>query len=858
MNYSSLTTLSASDVFTNAHSTENGLSADEVKKRLAQHGPNALESQEVHWWQVLARQFRSPFLYLLLFAAALALALGELIDGVMIIIFVLIDGVLGFYQEYRSEQTVRLLQKFVVAHARVNRDGQETMVNSNELVPGDVVVVEAGDVIPADIRFTSESDLLVDESVLTGESAPVKKIGTALSQSATEIYEATNIGFSGTTIASGKGIGVVCGTGKNTEIGNIARMAGETKRVSSFEKGLGRFSTFILRLIVLTLVVVFLAHLLINPGEKDISSLIIFAITLAVSVIPEALPVVTTFSLSRGALQLAKNHVVVKRLSAIEDLGSIEVLCTDKTGTITENKMTVANTLAHAEEDVLFYANLGSSIMVEDTQQIANAFDAALWKELNAEEQNTVRAYSLADELPFDPERKRHTVILEKDQKRILVTRGAPESIVTLSKNVSAEQAATVQRWMQDEGLRGRRVLAVGMKSLAKKSTTEDIGAEENNFTFIGLVSFVDPLKSSTKEAIRKAKELGVRVKVITGDSPEVAAAVGFQVGLIPSVKDVITGEEIESLPHAAQVEAVETHAVFARVSPQQKYNIISLLQTHNEVGFLGEGINDAPALKIANVGLVVSNASDVAREAADIVLLQQSLQVIIDGIEQGRKVFANTTKYIKATLSSNFGNFYAVAIASLLIDFLPMLPLQILLLNLLSDFPMIAVVTDSVDAQELKKPHGYNIHEIALLATVLGVVSTSFDFIYFALFYRMSPEILQTNWFIGSILTELLFLFSIRTRLPFLKAARPSRTILWLTGIAAVVTVALPYTAVGQNVFHFAAPTTAHLMLILGIAIVYFIFTESAKLLYYRFLNHNVTANVPWNPNQTNAGKYQ
>lgn len=371
---------------------------------------------------------------------------------------------------------------------------------------------------------------------------------------------------------------------------------------------------------------------------------------------------------------------------------------------------------------------------------------------------------------------------------------------------------------------------------MAKQYAVKD---EEKNLTLVGLLSFVDPIKPSAKKAVEQAEKLGVKIKILTGDSQEVAGAVAYQIGLIKKTTDVITGEILDNLPDEEKTLAVEKNSVFARVSPDQKYNIIKLLQENNEVGFLGEGINDAPALKIANVGLVVDSASDIARESTDIILLKKSLEVIIDGIKEGRKVFANTIKYIKATLASNFGNFFAVATASLLIDYLPMLPLQILLLNLLSDFPMIAIATDNVDSQELQKPKSYNLKEIAFLATVLGIVSTVFDFIFFAMFYRIGPAVLQTNWFIGSILTELILLFSIRTKFIFFKAKPPSRILYWLSGLAILVTVILPFTGFGQTVFKFTRPQANQLWLIFGLVICYFIITEIVKHFYYRLEEH-------------------
>ncbi len=813
--------------------SEQGLFPKDVETRVHKYGQNVLGGTEITWLHILRRQFTSPFIYLLVGAAFLAYILGEAIDGTMILLFVAINTFLGFYQEYRSEQTVRLLQKYTLHRARVLREGKEMTINSTDVVPGDIVLLSPGDMVPCDIRVVVDEHLMLNESVLTGESVNVSKLSSTLRSAATQIFEATNICFSGTVVVSGEGRGIAIGTGKDTVIGGIAKLTGETEHVSTFEKGIGKFSRFILRLILVTLVFMFVANIAIKKGTADIPALVIFSIALAVSVIPEALPVVTTFSLSRGALRLAKNKVVVKRLSAIEDLGSIEILCTDKTGTLTENVMTVADFLPLRDAPLLQLATLAAQPASHDKKSV-NSFDDALWRYNKQNEHGNIPASRIIHEIPFDPSIRRNIVIVDTGPRRMLISRGAPEEVVKHCQALPQEENTRILGWIAGQGMRGRRVIAVAWKDVG--SEIQDAQSAENGLQFAGIVAFEDPLKSSTIDAVSTAKALGVRVKILTGDSPEVAGAVGHQIGLASSPTDVMTGDTLARLSVEKQRETVERISVFARVSPEQKYTIIQLLQKNHEIGFLGEGMNDAPALKIANVALVVNDAADIAREAADIVLLKKSLKVIVDGIQEGRQVFANTTKYIKATLTSNFGNFYAVAIASLLIDFLPMLPLQILLVNLLSDFPMIAVAADTVDREDLQTPRQYDIKEIAMQATILGIVSTVFDFIFFGLFYKISPEVLQTNWFIGSIITELFLLFSIRTKFFFIKARRPSAILVWLSASAFVVTMLLPFIPLAREIFHFSRPTLMHLGIILGVAVAYFVTTEIVKLLYVRF----------------------
>ena len=824
---------SIKDLMVEFETSENGLPMSSVLERQKKYGTNEINGQEVFWWQIFGRQFKSPFIYLLIGASLLAIILGETIDSIMILGFIAINTILGFIQEYHSEKSVRLLKKFVTARSRVRREGHDHLIESANLVPGDVVIVETGDILPADVRFFVVNDLALDESILTGESAPVDKHANDLPAAAGDIYAAVNMGFSGTSVASGKGVGLVLATGGGTIIGETAALTAGAHRESPFEKGILGFSRFILRMVIVIIAFIFAANIFIKGAEVNYLELVLFSIALAVSVIPEALPVVTTLSLSRGALRLAKEDVVVKRLSAVEDLGSIEVLCTDKTGTITENKLRVAGVYGQKEEAVRLAA-LASSFLGEKKREPNNAFDLALWNKINAEDRREIEGTVRASEIPFDPERRRNSVVVMRGNKCQMIVRGAFESVAPLCADLDTQKEAELEKWIKAEGVKGHRTIIIAKRSCPDAKVYME--KDEQMLSFIGAISFEDPIKATAKSAIKQANLLGVKVKIITGDSREVAGAVAVQTGLIKSPDMVMTGDELEKMDEEEQLKAVEKFSVFARISPKQKYLIIQLLQHKFEVGFLGEGINDAPALKLANVALAVAGASDIAREASDIVLLNPSLAVIIDGIRNGREIFANTVKYLKVTLISNFGNFYAIAVASLIVTFLPMLPAQLLLLNLFSDFPMIAIAMDRVDKIELKRPRSYNVREVVIMAILLGLVSTIFDFIFFALYFREAPAVLQTNWFIGSVLTELILIYSVRTRGLFFKAKPPALILAVLSVVAIGATVVLPFTAAGIKLFRFAMPTTAHLMTIFGIAACYFVITEALKLVYYRF----------------------
>lgn len=821
-------------------STHAGLSCKEARERLFDNRDNQIRPGSSALVKALKQRFSSSFLYLLLAAAGLSFFLGDHIEGGFILAFIFINISLETYQEYHSAQAIRLLKRYLVVHARVRREGKIVRVESSKVVPGDIVVVEAGDRLPADMRFLHVNGLEIDESLMTGESIAVGKTAELLKTPAVEIHEAQNVGFAGTVVTSGSGEGVVFATGKDTTLGDIASLTEETEKVTLFEKGIQQFSRFILKLVLFTLAIIYVANVLIRGTSADSVELLIFSLALAVSVVPEALPVILTVALSRGSLRLAQKKVIVKRLSAIEDLGSIEVLCCDKTGTLTENMLTVTKIQAEDERECLRLAFACCLVTPDDRGKLHDAFDLALWQSLSPTEHKEMHHGKRLDAIPFDPERRRNSVLFEMDEKLMVIVRGAPEEILQRSLNVDMFTTKRLMSFVAEAGRRGERVLAIAKKTFAphKKYSLY----EEDHLQFVGLISFADGLKSTARETIVEAHALNVAVKIITGDSKEVAGAVGYAVGLIADPSEVVTGKELDDMNDTMRREALYHGAVFARISPHQKYAIIKALQEKFEVGFLGEGINDAPALKLANVAIVVDGASDIAREAADVVLLQKSLGTVIQGIREGRTIFANILKYLKITLTSNFGNFYSVALASLFLPFVPLLPIQILLLNLLSDFPMIAIATDTVDAEELEKPKNYQVHNVVLMATLLGVVSSVFDFILFGALYRVSPETLQTAWFMLSLLTEVILIFSLRTKFAFFAARRASWTLMGLSVFVLLGALGLPFLPFFAPSLHFIIPSSGLLFFVFILAFGYFFATEAVKHLYYRHVHDSYT----------------
>jgi len=834
MKFSEYTTKKSEEVLSELKTSEKGLSEKEALNRLESSGFNEIKSKETGLFGVFLKQFKSSFVYLLLIASFIAFLINERIDSVVILVFVLINVSLGFFQEARAEKAVALLKKYLSAKTRVLREGKLKLIDKKFLVPGDVILVEPGSVIPADLRILKVNNFLVDETVLSGESVPIAKIPDPLSKKTSEFFKAKNIVFAGTSVISGEAKGVVIGTGKNMVLGEITKLVSQIKKESIYEKDLVKFSRLILKIVLVTVVFLFLANTIIH-GQANFFDFLIFCIALIVSILPEALPLVVTFSLSEGALKLAKKKVVVKRLAALEDLGNIEILCTDKTGTITENKLFLEKIFSVDKEKCLLYGLFCSPYVKEEIESVKDPFDIALFDKTPSIVRQNLKKIKTIFEIPFGPARLRNSVLLDDlEKKRILIVRGAPEVILKLSSSFKRESdRKEIKKAMAEEGRKGKRILAVAFKEFDKSNYSEK---DEKGLTFLGYFSFKDPLKKTAGEAIRLAKKLGIRIKIITGDSLEVAGQVGKEVGLLEDSQKVILGEKLDSLSVKNFKKACDEFSVFARISPTTKYRIVRSLQENYEVGFLGEGINDAPALKASNLAIAVDGAADVSKEVADIILLKKDLKVIINGIKKGRNIFSNINKYIKCTIASNFGNFYSIACISLFIPFLPMLPIQILLVNLLSDFPLIAVASDKVDVEELRKPKLYRLNNFIFLIILLALVSTIFDFTFFAIFRRVEPSFLRTLWFIESILTEIFLIFSIRTSRLFFKTKRPSFLLLFISLITIIITIILPFTELGHKNFHFVSLPFSYLSIVLLLIIGYFILSEIVKLSYFRY----------------------
>lgn len=801
------------DIFST--SIKNGLRTDVAHERQKRYGFNEIPEKIPAWWHFLIIQLKSPFLLVLMAAALLSITLDGYSTGIMIGLIVCVNTIVGFYQEFMADRSVRLLKNMIPRTVAVIRDGREVEITSRELVPGDVVIVEAGAILPADIRFITADDLMVDESSMTGESVAMRKKAAPLDTPATSLIQATNIGFSGSMVVVGHGVGIVLETGVHAVQGALGVLAGTIMAESVFAKEISHFTKILLKIIIVFCALFMLLHLVVGGYQVDLIQMVLFAISLAITITPEALPIIILFTLSRSARRLAKDHVIVKRLSAVNDLGSIEVLCVDKTGTLTENKMVVADSSSDDERLLFLYAALACE-HPHIEGRVAHSLDDAIWQRVTETMHADIKKYSMIKLIPFDPAKRSNGVVVEREGKELHIIRGAYEVVAQACTKAPDEVNAV---WAVEQGRLGRRVLAVAA-----------------NKHFIGLISFSDPLKSTVKESLKKAQHLNVRIKLITGDAPEVAGAIAEQSGIITSHQQIILGQTVAKMPPSELADAVEKYHVFARVSPEQKYLIVQTLQKKHAVGFMGDGINDVLALKASHVGIVVQGCSDIAREAADIVLLKKSLRSIIDGIRHGRTAVINTKKYVITTLTAGIGNFFALAVSSLFIDFLPLQPVQILLLNFLSDFPMLAISGDTVDDDELKISARFDMPWLLALVMVLGSITAAFLLFFFYIFVQESREVLQTYWFMASMLTELALVFSIRTKKIFWHAHFPTKMLIVLSSSVAVFTVSIPATVFGQHFFEFIAPSWHWLQIVFLVTLVYFIVIEITKLLLYRF----------------------
>lgn len=779
--------------------SDQGLSSAEAGQRLQQVGPNVLKTRRPdNAFRSFVAQFSNPLVLILVFAAIVSAIAAQWIDAAIVVAIVLASAGLSFVQEYSANRAVEKLRAQVAIRVSVVRDGQPQPVTAEEIVPGDVVLLSAGSLIPADAIILQAKDFFVNQAVLTGETFPVEKKAGSV-DAAAGLAERSNMLFMGTSARSGTASAVIVRTGVNTAYGQIAHKLTLRPPETEFEHGIRRFGYLLTRIILVLVMGVFAVNVIL--AKPPIDSLL-FAIALAVGVAPELLPAIMSINLAKGAQNMAKRDVIVRQLNAIENLGSMDTLCTDKTGTLTLGVVKLdgaVDAIGQPSNEVLRWAYLNAAFQTG----LPNPLDEAILSQPHPD----TSGMDKLEEIPYDFVRKRLSVVVDSDPgtdiKPILITKGALDNIVSICTRVrldgetallDEDHRAVIAAHFAEWSAQGFRVLGLAVREVPRQPEYT-VEADERDMTFAGFLLFFDPPKPDTKETLASLAQLGVQVKIITGDNRLVARHLAETVGL--PVDSILAASDMAELHDEALWHIAERTTIFAEVDPNQKERIIlALRKTGHVVGYLGDGINDAPALHAADVGISVEQAVDVAKEAADFVLLRQDLGVLRAGIEEGRRTFANTLKYIFTTTSANFGNMLSMAGASLFLPFLPLLAKQILLNNFLSDFPAVGIASDNVDDDMVQQPHRWNVRMIRNFMIIFGLVSSLFDYATFGLLLlvlRATEQQFQTGWFIESLLTELVIALVVRTRKPFFRS-RPGRLLWTSTLVVSGITLAIPY----------------------------------------------------------------
>ena len=818
------------EVLARLASSPAGLAGSEAGERLRRYGPNAVRGHGARPWRVLLRQVQNPLLVLLVAAALTSLPVGEHVDALIILAIISLSVGLGFFNEYRSERAVERLHERIRHRAVAVRDGALCQVDVTALVPGDVVLLDVGDIVPADLRLLEVHGLECDEAVLTGESMPAAKTIAPAGVLKSEQH-LPSCAFMGTVVQAGTGRGVVVATGPATAFGEIASALGAGAVETGFQQGLRAFSGLLVRVTVILAVSIFAINALLH---RPLVESALFALAIAVGLTPQLLPAIVTISLSYGAERLAKRSVLVKRLVSIEDFGNVEVLFTDKTGTLTEGRLTLTDALDTAgrpSSRTLVLGLLCNAAEVEAGAVVGgNPLDRALWESPRARPA-LVTGFRRLAEVPFDYDRRLMSVLVQSPEGgRQLVVKGAPEAVLDRCPGVTDEARAV----LDSQFAAGARVVAVATRQGAG---LQAIGADDERYLELaGFLVFTDPIKADAAESLARLDRLGVCVKIVTGDNDRVARHACAALGL--PVAGVLTGAELGQMDDAELAMRLPSTTIFARVTPDQKSRVIRA-QRHlgTEVGFLGDGVNDAVALHHADVGISVDSASDVAKEAADVVLLVKNLGILADGVVEGRRIFANTIKYVLMGTSSNFGNMFSAAGASLVLSFLPMTPTQILLNNFLYDVSEMTIPTDRVDEEQLRRPAHWDLRVIQRFMLVFGPISSLFDFLTFGIMLRVfhaGPSLFQSGWFVESLATQTLIIFVIRTRrTPFFRS-RPSLALAGTSLACVAAGAAIPFTPLG-GLFGFTPLPPLFFAALVGMVLTYLVLVETAKVLFYR-----------------------
>jgi len=844
--------MSFEEVLRNLSTTEQGLNKSQVESLQEEFGPNEISrGKRISFLSGILRRFANPLVVLLLIICAVSLSMGDLRSTLVVGGMILISVFLAYFQEAKSNRAVEKLRALVQTNSNVIREGKEIEIPMSEIVPGDILALDAGALIPADIRLISSKDFYIHQSALTGESMPVEKHAGPSSITGKTILELQNACFMGSSVLSGTAKGVVVNTGSRTYFGSLSQRLASERMLTSFDRGISSFTWLMIRFMSVMVSVVFL---IVGLTKGNWLEALLFGLAVAVGLTPEMLPMIVTVNLAKGARAMSKKKVIVKRLNSIQNFGAIDILCTDKTGTITQDRVVLerhVDVTNRESDDVLRYAYMNSHYQTG----LRNLLDHSI---LSHEEFEVERSCRKVDEIPFDFSRKRMSVVVEYEGDHVLICKGAVDEIYKVCQHYQVDDEIhplidIIKHDLLEEyeslSEDGYRVLAVAYREFPKDKEVFSV-ADESNLILLGYIAFFDPPKDSAVVALRNLREMGTAVKILTGDNELVAKKICKDVGI--DSEGLITGDQLQGMSKSQFEDSVETTTIFARLSPSQKEDIIQALQHRGHVvGFLGDGINDALAMKKADVGISVDTAVDVAKESADIILLEKSLLVLQDGITEGRKVFGNIIKYIRMGASSNFGNMFSVVGGSYFLPFLPMAPIQILLNNLLYDISQVGIPADKVDPEFTKTPRKWNIGNIKKFMIFIGPMSSIFDYatyflmlFFFKCYQYTSPNVLpslktyyenlfHTGWFVESILTQTMIVHIIRTRkIPFLQSAA-SPGLLFTTLLVMSIGAFLPYSPFAGT-FGFVPLPAAYWLWIFAFLLFYAVLTHSVKVWFF------------------------
>jgi P-type Mg2+ transporter len=828
----------ASELLAALNSSAKGLTLAEAQKRQKIYGPNLLKPRhKVGWVGILLHQFQSPIILILIAASILSYFLSDSTNSIIILTIVLISGMLGFWQENGAQHAIAKLLEIVQIRIQVLRDGTEVTIPQEEIVPGDVLSLNAGDMIAGDCLLLESHDLYIDEATLTGETFPVEKEAGVLPADTT-LHERSNTVFMGTHVVSGTALALVVSTAHHTEFGKVFEHLAAKPQEAEFEHGLKHFGFLIMEITLVLVVSIFFINIIL---QRHVLDSFMFSLALAIGLTPQLLPAIISINLSHGAKRMASNKVIVKQLSSIENFGSMNILCSDKTGTLTEGRVEIDCSLGmncNPSSKVMLYSYLNAYFETGFT----NPIDEAIRKMPGID----ISKYSKVDEIPYDFLRKRLSIAVDGPSGRLMISKGAVKNILEVceqaedvdGKIISIDNARSqIDEDFKKKSSEGMRCIAVAYRLMSRDERLNH--DSEKGMIFVGLLVLYDPPKAGIADTLKRLRELGIEMKLITGDNHLVARNLAEKVGI--KSPRIVTGSQLTRMSSAALQERVKRTDIFAEIEPNQKEQIIlALRKSGSVVGYIGDGINDASALHAADVGISVESAVDVAKEAAQIVLLEKDLNVLVNGVEEGRRTFANTLKYVFMATSANFGNMFSMAGASLFLPFLPLLPRQILLTNLMTDIPEMTIATDRVDDELVQKPRRWDIVFIRKFMITFGLLSSVFDYLTFGILIFIlgaNAASFRTGWFTESVISATVIVLVIRTRRPFWRSL-PGRYLLVATLAIVAATVALPYTVLG-DIFGFEPLPVEFLLMMFGVVALYIAGAEIVKKLFYRWVRY-------------------